>query len=351
MAHYPAVERKSVISLDNDHFYSAPSSRRASRRDSLMIAPRNLEEETTHGGMPSGPPVSICQPGRFTPVTPPPPPPPPAQSPPPIRTSKSKWAVPLIMRHHHNPKHRHFCPKPLGRRFHRSFHGTSESIPLLQPLTNESSIDINPFTSPLISSPASPIVVDRWSSVCTGSNSPRSERSHSSVDPINIDRQGTDAIVSNIRAYLSGRRHNNCSSRTGVSSTDKNHPPSKLQANQITSRESHAGPSGTAAETYLVTTDDIAGILEIVVAGIRSIHRGGSAARCLSMLLPKEPLIKPSPNLNAIIPGSPSIADPATTITSVQPSFSMSRCSGHHSHYLDASRTTFISRQSITEVT
>ncbi|KAI1458751.1 hypothetical protein F4805DRAFT_113189 [Annulohypoxylon moriforme] len=343
MAHFPIVGRTSVGSLDDDQFYSAQSSRIASRHASLSAAPRNLLDETTHPAMPSEPLVSICQPGRSVPGSLPE-----AQSPPPIRAPKSRWAIPFSMRHHHNPKHRHFCPKPLGRRIHRTFHGTSDSIPLLQPLRSESGIDSIEFTKPLISSPASPIV-HRWNSVYTRSHS-RSDRS-SSTDPVDIDQQGTDAIVSTIRAYLSSRKHNNCSPRINMSTVNENYPPPKLQTVQDALRESHVGPGGTIADSYLVTTSDIAGILDIVISGIRGIHRGRSAAKCLSMLLPKESLPKPSPNIKAIVPGSPSIADPATTISSVQPSFSVTGCSGNHKHYLDASRTTFISRQSITEVT
>ncbi|KAI2466867.1 hypothetical protein F4781DRAFT_334248 [Annulohypoxylon bovei var. microspora] len=345
MAHIPIAGRTSIGSLDDDQFYSASSSRIDSRHASLTTAPRNLQDETVHGVMPSEPPISICQPGRSVPVSPPE-----VQSPPSIRAPKSRWAIPFSLRHHHNPKHRHFCPKPLGRRFHRALYGTSDSIPLLQPLTSESGIDTNDFARPLISSPASP-VVDRWSSVYTGSHSPCSERSYSSVDPISINKQGTDAIVSTIRAYLSSRKHDGCSPQIGVSTTNENYPPLKLQTGQTSLREGFLRPSETAEDNFLVTTNDIAGILDIVIAGIRCIHRGDAAAKCLSMLLPKESLPKPSPKFKAIVPGSASIADPATTISSVQPSFSIAGCSGNHRHQLDASRTTFISRQSITEVT
>ncbi|KAI0898777.1 hypothetical protein F4806DRAFT_506736 [Annulohypoxylon nitens] len=337
MAHSPIARRTSVASLEDDKFYSAQSSRIASRHASLSIAPRNFQDEITQTVMPSEPLVSICQPGRSAP------------SPPPVAAPKSKWAISFPIRHQHNPKHRHFCPKPFGRRLRRTYHGRSDSIPLLQPLRSESGIDSVEFTKPLISSPASPIV-DRWNSVYTGSHSPRSEGSYSS-DPINVDQQGTEAIVSTIRAYLSDRRHNDCSPRLGVPTINENYPPSKLQTIQDALRGTPSGHSETSAESFLVTTSDIAGILDIVITGIRGIHRGSSAAKCLSMLLPKEILPKPSPRVKAIVPGSPTIADPATTISSVQPSFSITGCSGNHRHYLDAPRTTFISRQSITEVT
>ncbi|KAI1087214.1 hypothetical protein F5B19DRAFT_81444 [Rostrohypoxylon terebratum] len=344
MTHSPIVGRTSVGRWEDGRFYSAQSSLVVSQHASLSMAPRNLQDETTQALMPSEPLVSICQPGRPVPLSPPE-----APRPPLVRAPKSKWAIPFPIRHQHNPKQRHFCPKPLARRLRRTYHGRSDSVPLLQPLRSESGIDSIEFTKPLISSPASPSV-DGWNSVHSGSQSPRSEGSYFS-DPINIDQQGTEAIVSAIRAYLSGRRHNGCLPQLGVSTINENYPPSRLQTVQDALRGSSSGRSETIAENYLVTTNDIAGILDIVITGIRSIHRGPSAAKCLSMLLPKETLPKPSPKLKGIIPGSPTIADPATTISSVQASFSITGCSGNHRHYLDTPRTTFVSRQSITEVT
>ncbi|KAI1416380.1 hypothetical protein F5Y13DRAFT_116542 [Hypoxylon sp. FL1857] len=336
MAHCSTFHRMSVGSQDDDQFYSAPSSRLASRHASLVTAQFNLPEETNNSFLPLGPPVSIS---------------PETRNPASIRPPKPRWAVPFTMRYRHDTIHRHFCPKPLGRRLHRTFHGTSESIPLLQPLTNESNTGTNGYTTPLISIPTSPT---HWGSMHTGNRSPRSERSHSSIDslpgnPISIDKQGTDAIVRNIRTYLSNKKHNDCPSQTDILQiANENQPPSELQTSQTTAQGDHGRTSETA---YLVTTSDIAGILDIVIAGIRCIHHDGSAARCLSMLLPKETLLRPILDVTAIVPGYPSIADPATTISSVRPSFSMTSCSTHHSHHHDSVRTTFISRQSITEVT
>ncbi|KAI0839638.1 hypothetical protein F5Y06DRAFT_295005 [Hypoxylon sp. FL0890] len=349
MAHCSTFRRMSVSSLDDDHFYSAPSSHLASRHTSLVAAQCNPQEKTDHSPLSLEPLVSICQPSHSIPLSPPE-----TQSPVSTRTSKPRWAS---LQHHDNPKRHHFCPKPLGRRFDRTLHGTSESIPLLQRPTSESNIGTNGYTTSLISSPASPIVTDRWDSMYDN-HSPRSERSHSSIDclpsgnTISIDRHATDAIVRNIRAYLSDKRHNNCPPRTGILKiASENQPPSKLQARRNSVQDNRERVGETTADSYLVSTKDIAGILDIVIAGVRCIHHDNSAARCLSMLLPKEALPKPIPNVKAIIPSSPSIADPATTISSVKPSFSMASFSTYQSHHRGSARTTFISRQSITEVT
>ncbi|KAI2627040.1 hypothetical protein GGS26DRAFT_592660 [Hypomontagnella submonticulosa] len=333
-----AINRLSVSSMEEeDKFYSAPSSRLASRHVSLIA--HDLSEEVNHRAPPSEPLVAS---------------PPETQLPASKSAVKPKWPFHFSARRHHNPKHHHFCPRPITRRFHRAFHGTSESIPLLQPLRNRSDTELSDYMEPLTSShalPASPIMTGRWSSVHTRTQSPRSARSNSLIDfslrdPISITRQGADAIVCNIRAYLSDRRHNDCLQRTEILPTANGNRPSL-----VAFRAGHTEANEPTGDSYLVTTNDIAAILDIVIAGIRSLHNYSSAAGCLSMLLPKESLPKPIPCMKAIIPGSPTIADPATTINSAQPSFSMTGSSGHHEHYLDSLRTTIISRQSITEVT
>ncbi|KAI0386362.1 hypothetical protein F5Y04DRAFT_120972 [Hypomontagnella monticulosa] len=348
MARYSAINRPSVGSMDeDDKFYSAPSSRVASRHVSLVA--HDLSEEVNHSTLPSAPLAIGRQPRYSSPILPPE-----TQTPVQRPTSKPKWPFYFGTRRHHSPKHHHFCPKPIARRFHRTFHGTSDSIPLLQPLTNRSDLGSGDYIESLISShglPASPIMTGRWSSVHTGNHSPRSMRSNSLTDspmgdPINITRQGADAIVGNIRAYLSDRRHNDCPSLTGTLTTATENRRSLLAL-----RTGHMRANENSTDSYLVTTNDIAGILDIVIAGIRRIHNNGSAAECLSMLLPKESLLKPIPSIKAIIPGSPTIADPATTINSVQPSFCMASRPQYHENSLDSARTTIISRQSITEVT
>ncbi|KAI2777037.1 hypothetical protein F4815DRAFT_321750 [Daldinia loculata] len=350
MARYSTVGRMSIGSLDDDQFYSAPSSRIASRHVSL-IASHNLQE-TGHSTISAQSPNSSYQSGCSAPVSPLEP-----QIPGLNHTSKPRVATPFAINYHHNPRRHHFCPKYICRRFHRTFHGTSESIPLLQPLVNDSNIDTNGYMKPLASSPGSPgspTSTDCWSPVYTGAQTPRSELDGTTFDsPITINRQAADTIACNIRAYLSNRGHNNRSSRTErPASIDENLPPlSRLCTGQDSFGIGHPKVNESATESYLVTTEDIAGILDIVIAGIRCVRNDSSVAECLSMLLPKEPLAKPTPNMNFIVPGSPSIAYPATTISSVRPSFSIASCSDYHGHCVDTARTTFISRQSITEVT
>ncbi|XXG95555.1 hypothetical protein Hte_001820 [Hypoxylon texense] len=353
-----ATNRLSVGSLDEDQFYSAPSSRIATRHASL--APRNLQEEPDQEASSSEPLVSVRQPGYAVPAASPE-----NTSPMPKHASRHRWTTSFMTRHHHDPKHHHFCPKPIGRRLHRTFHGTSDSLPLLQPLANELEPECGEpersgYTTPIISSPGSSVATKRRNSGYSGKPSPLSGKLQYPADSplddvISINKQGTDSIVCNIRAYLSGKKHNDCSQRLGMlANRNENRPLSwrfRTDPNAHKKSQTRAAAGETIEERYLVTTNDIAGILDIVIAGIRRIHDEGSRAGCLSMLLPQEALLKPTPKVKAIVPKSPTIADPATTISSVQPSFSLASCSRNQSHYLDTARTTFISRQSITEVT
>ncbi|KAI0113072.1 hypothetical protein F4814DRAFT_333311 [Daldinia grandis] len=347
MAPYSTVGRVSIGSLDDDQFYSAPSSRIASRHVSLTAS--HKLQETGHGTVSAQPSNSTYQPSFSAPVSPLEP-----HIPGSKQISRPRVATPFTTHHRHNPRRHHFCPMSISRRFHRTFHATSEGIPMLQPHLNDSSVDTNGYGRPLVSSPGSPTATDCWSPVCTGAQTPRSELDGNMLDsPIAIDRQAADTIIRNIRAYLSNTGHNSCSSQTEmpVGINESLPPLSRLWTGQDTFGIDRPKVNESTTESYLVTTDDIAGILDIVVAGIRCVRNNSSGVECLSMLLPKEPLAKPTPNMNFIIPGSPSIADPATTISSAQPSFSIASCSDYYGHCVDTAKTTFISRQSITEVT
>ncbi|OTB13225.1 hypothetical protein K445DRAFT_368668 [Daldinia sp. EC12] len=347
MARHSNVGRISAVSLDDDPFYSAPSSHIASRHLSL-IPSQNLRETAYSATSPQSR-SSTYQSGCLAHT-------PPLELPSPEskRVLKQRLPTPFAVHHHRNPRRHHFCPKSINRRFHRTFRGTSESVPILQPLVNDSSVDSNGYRKHLVSSPGSPTETDCWSPAYPGARTPQSELEESTLDNLlTINRQAANTIVCNIRAYLSSRRHNDCSSRTErPASIDENLAPvSRFWTGQDNFRIWHPGVDEMATDSYLVTTGDIAGILDIVIAGIRRVRNDSSSVECLSMLLPKEPLVKPTPIMDAIVPGAPSIADPATTISSVRPSFSTSSCSDYHSQCMDTARTTFISRQSITEVT
>ncbi|KAI1080015.1 hypothetical protein F5B20DRAFT_148101 [Whalleya microplaca] len=342
------LNRSSITSVGDDQFYSAPSSHIGSRHVSLITAPAAANSTTSsldylvpvlESDIASTTSAPTSHDRRST------------------RTWKPRWAMPFATQHQHDPKHHHIC-----RRFHEGNHASSKTTPLVQSFVNKHTEHDSDMlaTEPLISSLAPPITTRRWSSVYTGNQfaeSPPTSRSYSFVDPrldgkVGMDRQDINAIVCNIRAYLSDKRHDQCSPPLArpLAANENQTPSSVLQVGETSFGNNSSQENGSSTDSYLVTTSDIAGILEIVIAGLRHIDDQSSPAECLSLLLPKEPIARPTPHLKAIVPMVPSIADPATTISSVQPSFSSTHFSGHRGHYLGATRTTFISRQSITEV-
>ncbi|KAI2628627.1 hypothetical protein GGR54DRAFT_636342 [Hypoxylon sp. NC1633] len=252
MASHLPITRTSVGSLDDDRFYSAPTSRITSRHVSLATAPRDPYDETNH--VPVASPSQPTQNQVSTPV------------------SKRKWAYPFTLDHHHIPKHHHFCPKSISRRFQRTLHGTSDSVPLLQHFANEPDVALGGYVESPIPSPASPDAMARWTSMYTGNRSLGSGKSAFLADsslegPIGVN-QGTDSIICNVQAYLSNRRHSNCSPQTGILSAAKE--------GQYDLRCSCSQGRKTASDSYLVSANDIAGILDIVISGLRRVHDDGS---------------------------------------------------------------------------
>ncbi|KAH8666452.1 hypothetical protein BX600DRAFT_435854 [Xylariales sp. PMI_506] len=201
----------------------------------------------------------------------------------------------------------------------------------------------------LVGSPADPILTKRWNSISLGeekASQPCSRRLPSLDFPKAEDnkaRQGIESIVRNIRSYLSYHRHDDCFLES--------YQP-HLTVNKACIAQPHAANNGAIVEPdnhYLVSTTDIAGILDIVIAGLRQLRHDNFTTGCLSMLLPLHPIAKPSPSLRAIIPLTSSLADPATTISNVQPSFSpLSKRSSMGNQA--SSKATIICRQSITEI-
>ncbi|KAI1422450.1 hypothetical protein F5Y12DRAFT_717347 [Xylaria sp. FL1777] len=180
----------------------------------------------------------------------------------------------------------------------------------------------------LTSSPAPVITTRRWSSV-TGreqglsachyqSRLPTLSRAHAGG---RLSKQGMDAIVCNVRAFLAARRQSDSSGKPATTVINENDIPlSSIQTGlDGPCLQLPALPEGQ----YLITTDNIAGILDIVVAGVCSMQDNKSPLDCRSLLLPRGTHVKPTPRTQNIIPGISAVADPATTICSPRPCFSL----------------------------
>ncbi|KAI0026235.1 hypothetical protein F4780DRAFT_785416 [Xylariomycetidae sp. FL0641] len=337
MKHYLPLDQVSIESLEDDQFYSAPASCISSRHVSVTMPSSRPSEAINAKARPTEPLVSVCDSARL-----------PIDS----RQASGQQGMPDI------------DTRDLGRclRFEDDFvpghhHDASKPSTALQPLgssaRSRSHLKSIPMQKSRVSAPAAAVASRDWSSVYLDHEPllPPCPLSLPGLVETPEGKESIERIVCNIRAYLSDRRHDD-------GSTDEFRLPSTSQENHLPPRDSsrdisilNDGRLKPPTERYLVTTNDIAGILDIVIAGIRLMHDDSIDNDCLSRLLPQASVCKPSPKLQAIVPKTPSLAEPATTISSVRPSFSMSGgCPGGHRRHHSGSKCTIISRQSITEV-
>ncbi|KAI0514951.1 hypothetical protein F5B22DRAFT_636792 [Xylaria bambusicola] len=132
-----------------------------------------------------------------------------------------------------------------------------------------------------------------------------------------FSKQGMDGIFRNVRTFLAAKRHGiDPLATTTIGENDK--PSSSKQTmpdiRYLEPPEDH----------YLITTDNIAGILDIVIAGVCSIHDNKGLPDCRSLLFARGQRTKPTLRVENIIPSDPAVAEPATTFCSPQPCFSSS---------------------------
>ncbi|KAH9907536.1 hypothetical protein F4778DRAFT_545300 [Xylariomycetidae sp. FL2044] len=335
-----ASDRISIGSLEDDQFYSAPTSRVASRHVSVVPPTHSLEDEKNSNARPSEPLVSVCHPDSESE---------PLRS---MPSQESPGAGPLNSKsdaHNgtegagiHMPD-----PQPISR--HRKNERLKSKVnQILAEKSLNSTVKSTPAgiaatpRNPICSYTPSSITARRWSSIYMDHD--RSLPDNGIAQPYRssqipgstaMHEHEIDGIVRNIRAYLSGRRHECLAHTLGENQV----PPSRGRPDDGPTQNTRVRPLGREKDSYLVTTNDIAGILDIVMSGIGGMQNDGLALPCLSVLLPKEPATKPWPHRKAIYPAVSVIADPATTIDS-----------GGDTINIGPLRTTFISRQSITEV-
>ncbi|KAK8037972.1 hypothetical protein PG994_014739, partial [Apiospora phragmitis] len=132
----------------------------------------------------------------------------------------------------------------------------------------------------------------------------------------------TENIVNNIKTYLSYRRHETCDAV----------PSASGQTYKPTPRPSMLVPQSSDAigiqprwdnDTYLVSTDDIAEILDIVIDGLRITHDRHLSTGCLSVLFPSHSRARAGTHKKGIFPQCSKFAGQATTISSVKSAFSV----------------------------
>ncbi|ETS77741.1 hypothetical protein PFICI_09803 [Pestalotiopsis fici W106-1] len=260
------------------------------------------------------------------------------------RSSRVKWTLPFPHHEESSTQH-HFCSKPVLDRLSRHRlpsgfdHPTDGShVPDFASLPDE------PLTiEQLVSSPAAPVTTKHWSSTSIGS-SMRAAKSQNSrpvyFDPSTGSTRGVEDIVANIRTYLSTMRHDACDAS----------PREQLDSMTFVAQDQDSRPKSTS-ENFLVSTNDIAGILDIVIVGLRRLHREHLPSGCLSVLLPwdhnKRPIVTKA---DSIFPTASCPAEPATTISSVKPTVTPAFSSHLQSMANKSIKATIITKRSVAEV-
>ncbi|TGJ88416.1 hypothetical protein E0Z10_g368 [Xylaria hypoxylon] len=306
----------SFASLEDEHFASAYSSQPASRLMSVFASHElgQLPEDLNSVVRPSEPLASVCLP--LTKAVP--------QS----NHEQEPVLKPSTDSRERSPSHHHFCPTSIRRRFNQT--RFREQIHLEAALSDEaaSTAGSNAVINKLASSPAPAIMTRRWSSVTDTEQSLAAHHCQGRLPTVTraqldgyVSKQGMDGIVCNVRAFLSARRQSNGSGKPCMTVINENDiPPSSVQTPLD---DPHPQMSALPEDQYLVTTDNIAGILDIVIAGIRSIQDDGAQLDYRSLLFSSGAPVKPTLRTQNIIPGVSAVADPATTICSPRPCFSL----------------------------
>ncbi|KAK8855704.1 hypothetical protein PGQ11_011616 [Apiospora arundinis] len=172
---------------------------------------------------------------------------------------------------------------------------------------------------------------------------------HKRSSPIPIEE--IENIVNGIKRYLSYRHHGTCNAAPGMN--DQTCPPTPRPSMLLPGVTNTIGAQPhvhEASDTFLVSTNDIAEILDIVIAGLRTIHDKHLTTGCLTAMLPGRTRSRAGTTKKGIVPQCSKPADPATTISSVKSAFSATGYANHGtSHAFRNNKSIIISRQSITE--
>lgn len=261
------------------------------------------------------------------------------------RSSKVKWTLPFVQQKD-SPRHHHFCSKPVlnhlcrNNRLPSGFYHPSDGSYIPE---YASSLPDEPVTiEQLVSTPAAPVTTRHWSSTSIGSSlRPVKSRSTGQAysDSEAASSRGVEDIVSNIRTYLSTMRHDTCNPS----------PREEPRTMSFMARNPISAPN-EEPESFLVSTNDIAGILDIVIVGLRRLHGEHLPSGCFSVLLPWNQNNKPVPKADSIIPSASYPAEPATTISSVKPTVTKSHSLHAQNLASKSFKATIISKKSVAEV-
>ncbi|KAI0459088.1 hypothetical protein F5B21DRAFT_499716 [Xylaria acuta] len=294
MAQYLPVQRTSFASLEDDRFFSAFSSQPASRLMSVFTSQEedHPAEDANSATRPSEPLASVCLPLAESMLSSP--------------REESPVPEPLADPHDHVPKHHSFNTTSTHHQSNQS--GTQE--PTAETATAYQG------RLPLIT--------------------------RAQLDGY-VRKQEINNILRSVRGYLSVRQHReSCGNPAMPIATEKNIPLSPFQTPSESSYLETQRPN-LREDRYLVTTDDIVRILDLVVTDVRKFQDDGIQSDSSTH-------VKPTLHTQNIIPGASVVADPATTICLPQPCFSWADNPEVSRHPSPTAVTTYVSRHSITEI-
>lgn len=307
MAQYHPLDRMSCTSLGDGQFFSAFSSQPVSRFMSIIASQEQeqLADDVNSAARPSEPLVSVC--------------PEPSETILPSTPEPSIVCEPFINSRQYPPRQHNFSPVSTWCQ------GDRDRVGAVSSDEGSPTTGVRSPADNLASSPAPPITTRGWSSA-TGKEPclaachyqrPLPVTARSQLDGY-VSKQRTDDILCRVHAYLSARQYRDSSRRLCSMVVNENDLPSTQTPDGF-----HLEMPASPADQYLITTDNITKILDIVVAGVRSLQDDGSQLDCQSFLLPSGTPARPILQERNIIPSVSAIADPATTICLPRPCFSL----------------------------
>ncbi|KAI1118332.1 hypothetical protein F5Y14DRAFT_447205 [Nemania sp. NC0429] len=315
MAEYCPADRMSCVSLEDEQFFSACSSQPVSRLMSIFAAKEQekLADDVNSAARPSEPLVSVCLE--------------PAETGPPSAAEPSTPLGPLIDSHQQLSPQKNCSPVSTCCQVDPDKARLSPAQLAAVPSDEASSTaGLGHSVDNLVSSPAPAVTTRDWSSP-TGREPCLSACHYQGRLPITpraplegyVSRQKIDDILCHIHAYLSTSQRAESSRRHSPTAVNEN----DLFPAQTRLNDPHLEIPPQPENQYLITTDNIIGILDIVIASVHSPHDDGSQLDYQSFLFPSRTHSRPTLQGRNIIPSVSAPADPATTICSPRPCFSL----------------------------
>ncbi|KAI0553997.1 hypothetical protein F4679DRAFT_580161 [Xylaria curta] len=301
MAQDLPLYRTSFASLEDDGFFSAYSSQPASRLMSVFVSQRydQLAEDANSIKRPSEPLVSVCLP-LAEPMLP---------------CSREEPPVPecLAGSHNHFPKHHRFNP-------------TSHCLQSNQPGGQKAPAEAD--------------------------TTYHSHLPHLARAQLNghISQKEIDNIIRNVQCYLCTRQHRDACRKSAIPMATENTVP--ISPSQALPESSYFDAQTPALrdDQYLVTAGEILGVLDIIIAGLCKFKDDSIQPDYQSLLFPSNTPVKPTLSPQNIILGASTVVDPATTICLPRPCFSWADSIEAFRYPSPTAVTTYVSRQSITEI-